>query len=147
SPGGMLDKKAGYAAGAGGDAAGGGIWANGSLTVENGCVIVGNSATGGDGGFSNVTRQWGPGGNTFGGGICIAGGVATITDSSIGIYYPLGHYGVGNTAQGGAGANVSSTGAHSASGYGGGIYVAGGTVTMNADRVVSNTAQGGMAAP
>jgi hypothetical protein len=133
--------------GAGADAAGGGIWSQGSLTVENGCVIASNSATGGDGGFSYATRQWGPGGNAFGGGICIAGGTANITNSSIGTYYPFGGFGFGNTAQGGAGANASSTGAHAASGYGGGIYVTGGTLTMNFDRVESNTAQGGNAAP
>jgi hypothetical protein len=132
--------------GAGSDAAGGGIWSNGSLTVKNGSVIAGNSATGGDGGYSYATRQWGPGGNAFGGGIYIAGGTATITDSSIGTYNPDG-YSVGNTAQGGAGANLSSNGARSASGYGGGIYVARGSLTMNADRVESNTAQGGKAAP
>jgi hypothetical protein len=132
--------------GAGSDAAGGGIWSNGSLTVENGCVIAGNSATGGDGGFSYATRQWGPGGNAFGGGIYIAGGTANITNSSIGTYNPVG-YSVGNTAQGGAGAYLNSNGARTASGYGGGIYVAGGTVSMNADSVESNTAQGGNNVP
>jgi hypothetical protein len=133
--------------GAGSDAAGGGIWSNGSLTMENGSVIAGNWATGGDGGYSYGTRQWGPGGNAFGGGICIAGGTANITNSSIGTYDSFSGRGFGNTAQGGAGANLSSNGARTASGYGSGIYVAGGTLTMNADRVESNTAQGGKAAP
>jgi hypothetical protein len=144
SPGPTTNNKTG---GAGSDAAGGAIWSNGSLTLENGCVIASNSATGGDAGFSYATRQYGPGGNAFGGGICIAGGTANITNSSIGTYYPFGGFGFGNTAQGGAGANASSNGAHSASGYGGGIYAAGGTLTMNFDRVESNTAQGGNAAP
>jgi hypothetical protein len=144
SPGATSNNKTG---GAGADAAGGGIWSNGALTVENGCVITSNSATGGDGGFSYATAQYGPGGNAFGGGICVAGGTATITDSSIGTYYAFAGYGYGNTAQGGAGANVRSNGARSASGYGGGLYVAAGTVTMNADTVASNTAQGGTPSP
>src|SRR5260370_42536188 len=85
------------------DAAGGAIWSNGSLTVENQTVIQGTSATAGAGGYNYTTQQYGPGGNAFGGGIYIAGGTANITGSTIGIYYPSGGYGIGNTAQGGNG--------------------------------------------
>jgi hypothetical protein len=123
---------------AGQDAAGGAIWSNGSLTVENQTVIRHNSATGGAGGYNYTTQQYGPGGNAFGGGIYIAGGTATITGSTIGIYYPNGGYGVGNTAQGGDG-NRSVPG----SAYGGGVYVAAGTVTMSNDTLEANQALAG----
>ncbi len=122
------------------DAAGGGIWSNGSLTVENQTVIRGNSATGGVGGYNYATQQYGPGGNAFGGGIYIAGGTANITGSTIGVYYPLGGYGIGNTAQGGNGSVPGSA-------YGGGVYVAAGTVTLSNDTLESNQALAGNELP
>jgi hypothetical protein len=125
---------------AGQDAAGGAIWSNGSLTVENQTVIRGNSATGGAGGYSYTTQQYGPGGNAFGGAIYIAGGTATITGSSIGNYYPTGGYGIGNTAQGGDGSLPGSA-------YGGGVYVAAGTVTVSNDTLEANQALAGNELP
>ena len=119
--------------GHGQDAAGGGIWSNGSLTVENGTAFQGNAATG-----SNDPASTLNGGNAFGGAICIAGGTANITDSS---------FGYGNTAKGGTGGGGNH---RDGSGYGGAIYVASGTVTLSADTVgnplgssgiSSNTAQ------
>jgi len=127
---------------AGYDAAGGGIWSSGSLTVENQSVIRSNSALGGVGGYSTAASGGGrgAGGKAFGGGICIAGGTANITNSNIGTYYPLGGYGIGNKAVGGSGYNGISNGAGAA--YGGGVYVGGGTVTLHADSIEANTAQG-----
>jgi hypothetical protein len=125
---------------AGQDAAGGAIWSNGSLTVENQTVIRANSAMGGAGGYNYTTQQYGPGGNAFGGGIYIAGGTATITGSSIGNFYPLGFYGIGNTAQGGDGSLPGSA-------YGGGVYVAAGTVTLSNDTLEANQALAGNELP
>jgi hypothetical protein len=116
--------------------AGGGIWSNGSLTVENGSVFQGNSAEGG------VTGNYSLYENAFGGAIYIAGGTANITGTFFGVY----SYG----AQG----NIALAGAAGSHAYGGAVYVAGGVVTMNADTlgkavfsggqwVVENCAQGG----
>jgi hypothetical protein len=110
----------------GANAAGGGIWSGGSLTLENSSLVQGNSAVGG-GNFAT---------NAYGGGICIAGGTASIT----------------GTAFGGAYANQAE-GNHAGSAYGGAVYVAGGTVTLSGDTVggppgpslldQQNVAQGG----
>lgn len=126
---------------AGYDAAGGGIWSSGSLTVENQTVIKANAALGGQGLLDGSGIGMTPGGRAFGGGICIAGGTANITNSNIGTYYPLADYGVGNKAEGGTGYNTSSNGGGRA--YGGGVFVGAGTVTLNADYLEANTAQGG----
>ena len=125
---------------AGQDAAGGAIWSNGSLTVENQTVIRGNSAMGGAGGYNYTTQQYGPGGNAFGAGIYIAGGTANITGSSIGNFYPLGFYGIGNTAQAGDGFLPGSA-------YGGGVYVAAGTVTLSNDTMEADQALAGTELP
>lgn len=106
-------------------AAGGGIWSEGSLTVENASVFQGNSATG-----SNVFSSYARGGNAYGGAICIAGGTASLTDTLLGLL----NLGGGNSAVGGTG-NGGGTA------YGGAVYVAAGTVTMSGDTVGSG-AQG-----
>jgi hypothetical protein len=97
-------------------AAGGGIWSDGTLTVENSTVFQGNSAFGGSGTYTT-------GGNAYGGAICIAGGTADISDSFFGSYNSASR-GKGNTAQAGGYAPYF----HSA--YGGAVYIAAGTVTM-----------------
>jgi len=135
--------------GAGQDAAGGGIWSNGSLTVENGTVLQDNTALGGDGGRTQA--ETGFGGKAFGGGIYIAGGTATISDTTLGAYTTQ----FGNKAQGGTGYNTSANGGGAA--FGGAVYIAAGTVTMSGDTVgsadyplnqeTSNLAQGGAEPP
>lgn len=110
------------------DAAGGGIWSNSSLTVEN-SLISNNRAVGGDAGIKSAGAA--PGGNAYGGGIDIAGGTANITGTTFGFYFDTGTgtvIGGGNMALGGSGANDSG-----GSAYGGAVYVAGGTVTLSAD--------------
>jgi len=101
------------------DAAGGGIWSDGSLSVENQTAIQGNSAVGVGSGVN---------GNAFGGGIYIAGGTANIVDSSLTMNFAS----VYDT-------NNNGTGQPSI-GYGGGLYVAGGTVTLTNDIVNYNEA-------
>jgi hypothetical protein len=95
------------------DAEGGGIWSNGSLTVENSSAFLGNSAS------SCVTGNYGYLGSAFGGAIYIAGGTANIMGST------FGDQNLGwdnNTANG-------------PKAYGGAVYVGGGTVTMSGDTV------------
>ena len=116
------------------DAAGGGVWSNGSLTVENATVFWGDSATGSSG-------QGPAGGNAFGGALYIAGGTANVTDS----FFGRANF-KGNTAMGGQAGAVN---VRDGSGYGGAIYVASGAVLLSGDTVGSyggslsgNTAQG-----
>jgi hypothetical protein len=153
------------ASGSRGNAAGGGIWSNGSLTLENSSLVQGNSAVAGYGGASNA----------YGGGICIAGGTANITSTQFGGLFAnkaeggTNNYNLVGSAYGGAvcvlagmvtlsgdtlGGPVGSNGAidqnmavagmagSSAHGYGfgGGLCVLGGTVTLANDVVENNTA-------
>jgi hypothetical protein len=95
----------------GGNAAGGGIWSNGSLTLENSCLVQDNSAVAGFGGASNA----------YGGGICVAAGTANITGTQFGGQYP-------NKAEGGSGYNHLA-----GSAYGGAVCVLAGTATLSGD--------------
>jgi hypothetical protein len=103
----------------------------------------------------------GSGGGASGGGLYVAdGGIVTLTNVSFG---PNGTFG-GNTARGGAGGTGGAggvvqhgtrnhptngvvipggTAGSGGAGSGGGLYVAGGTVTLNNDTVASNNAKGG----
>jgi hypothetical protein len=152
----------------GGNAAGGGIWSIGALTLENACLVQGNSAVAGYGGASNA----------YGGGICVAGGTANITSTQFGGLFPnkaeggTNNYNLAGSAYGGAvcvlagtvtlsgdslggpqgnnGAvdqNVAAAGVSAYGpnyghgyGYGGGLCVLGGTVTLTNDVVENNTA-------
>jgi hypothetical protein len=96
------------------DASGGGIWSNGSLTVENSCRFNDNSAT--------IPDYYGIRGNAFGGALCIAGGTANITDSTFGVFTYGDPLSYGNNAVG-------------LKGYGGAVYVGSGTVSMSGDTV------------
>ncbi|HVC96519.1 MAG TPA: hypothetical protein VND64_22735 [Pirellulales bacterium] len=103
-----------------GDAAGGGIWSSGALTVENQSVIQ----------FNTVVGEGN--GSGYGGGIAIVGGTADIDSTTIGYWnWALGGYdpNTGSYAPSGPGA-----------GYGGGIYVGGGTVTLTNDVIDGNSA-------
>jgi len=102
-PGGKLVGEPGY---------GGGIWSNGSLTLENGTVLEGNDARGS------------PGGSGFGGAVYIAGGTANIT----------------NTTFGGLGSNKNQVigGGTEGNAYGGALYVAAGQVILTNDTVNNN---------
>ena len=69
--------------GGGTSGSGGGIWSNGSLTLENGTLMEGNQAHGGE----FVSNTWGgpiiPAGAAYGGALYVAGGTATITNTTI----------------------------------------------------------------
>jgi len=134
----------------GAPAAGGGIWSNGSLTLENGTLLEGNNAKG-------MANSFGVGGAAFGGAVYVAGGTANITNTTFtdnNVTGGLGH-GDGN-AFGGAlyvaagqvvltTSTVNNNGAwgNESAGYGGGLYVLYGNVTLTNDTVESNTAGNG----
>ncbi len=98
-----------------GSAMGGGIWSNGSLTLENGTLVQDNRAFGSSGEESF---------DAFGGAVYIAGGSASISDTTF----------TGNTAAPGEGA-----GGPYANGFGGALYVAAGRVVMNTSTVSNNS--------
>jgi hypothetical protein len=135
----------GHVGGSGQDAAGGGVWSNGSLTLENATQILSNRAGGGNGGLGllkpSTCRNFANGGNGYGGGVYVAGGTVSFTNSTLS----------GNSAVGGvAGWEYSSPGGpttygegNGGSGFGGGLYVARGTVNVTGVLVSNNTAQGG----
>jgi hypothetical protein len=132
-------------------AAGGGIWSNGSLTVENSTIgyNVANfgswtvPAFGGGiyiaGGTADITGSTFAGnvayGSTaYGGAVYVAGGTVTLSRDTLGMLSPSGGVGVpGNSAEGSAAQPGDD-------GYGGALYVAGGSVTLTNDYVQRNTA-------
>jgi hypothetical protein len=111
----------------GNDAAGGGIWSSGSLTIQNQSWIENNMVIG--------TGT----GSGYGAGVCIAGGTANISSTTIGAD-PVSGWG-GNWALGGY---DPYTGTYApfgpGAGYGGGIYVGAGTVTLTNDVIDDNEA-------
>jgi hypothetical protein len=135
---------------AGGDAAGGAIWSSGSMTLEEGTVIQGNQALGGQGGeggeclscnLGSLLGSGGAGGGGFGGGLFQAGGSVNVANATL----------TDNTAAGGAGGDlrpdpladdqVASPGVGGI-GAGGGLYAAGGTLKLSDVTVQSNQALG-----
>jgi hypothetical protein len=121
-------------------AAGGGIYSSGTLTLQ-GCTIQNNQALGGQGASTPQGGQWG--GDGFGGGLYVAGGTASLSNVSLN----------SNTAQGGNGGDgldsfdlgrkVGSNGGNGGNGFGGGLYAAGGTVSLRNTTVTHNNAKGG----
>jgi hypothetical protein len=120
------------------DAAGGGIWSNGALTLQTGTVLKGNDAIGGNGGnayYNFDSDYWGngnpgTGGNGFGGGLCVASGTTTLHNASL----------LSNTVYEGGGGEAAYAWGRNGSGFGGGLHVAGGTVSLNSDAVEYNAA-------
>jgi hypothetical protein len=83
-----------------------------------------------------------PGGNAYGGGLYVGAGTVGLSNVTIS----------GNLAQGGAGGAASygpsvisppARGTNGGSGYGGGLYVSAGSVSVTNVSISSNTAQGG----
>jgi hypothetical protein len=144
----------GLAYGAGPAASGGAIWSDGSLALTD-VVVQQNKALGQDGRDATIG---GPlidlptnGHSGLGGGLFISGGAALLTNVTL----------TANTAQGGQGgdgATISGSGrgrekhpadkiesAHGGAGFGGGLYAAGGTITLRNTNVTNNRAVGGAA--
>ena len=133
---------------AGGNAAGGGIWSSGSVTLEGGTILQQNQALGGQGGVGGMAvngstvvyaGNGGAGGGGLGGGLCEAGGSVNVTNATL----------AGNTAAGGAGGHPYIGVAFSANagvggiGAGGGMYAAAGTLHVSSVIVQANQALGG----
>ena len=68
---------------------GGGIWSNGSLTLENGTLLEGNQARGAAGG-AELYGPYIPAGDACGGALYVAGGTANITDTTFTGNWALG---------------------------------------------------------
>jgi hypothetical protein len=126
---------------AGQDAAGGGIWSSGSLMLQGSTTLQGNSALGGIGrdaalvfvkkGYWTWSGAGGNGGNASGGAIWSSGSL-TLQGGTL----------QGNSTLGGRG-GFGSPGGTAGNGYGGALYVAGGSVTLSNDTISSNTASSG----
>jgi hypothetical protein len=127
------------------DAAGGGIWSNGTLMLESGTAVQNNYASGGAGGSAYYSTEYpgafgGNAGGGYGGGVFIAGGTAALEGAALS----------GNQAHGGnggAGGFVPFGGDDAGGGgaaFGGGVYItASSTVTLCSDAIQSNTATPG----
>ncbi len=109
-----------------GPGCGGGIWSNGSLTLENGTLLYANQAVGMP---AETISSWegggSPPGNAYGGAVYLAGGTANITSTTF----------TSNHAYGGL-----SAGGDSGDAFGGALYVAAGQVALTTTTVNSNGA-------
>jgi hypothetical protein len=146
----------GLASGSGAAADGGAIYNQGTLTLQN-TIVQNNTAQGSNGAPATFTQRnkfiaAGAGADAEGGGIWTNGTVelegGTIIGSTDVSSSPLS--GEGNKAIGGNGgyAHYSSSVVKSGAGgggFGGGLYQAGGSVTMTNATVVGNVAAGGSA--
>jgi hypothetical protein len=145
--------------GNGGSAAGGGVYvAAGSLTVT-GTTFKGDSAHGGSGaaggkagagGNGGLANGGGPGGSGGQGGYGYVealytkdGGARAIFQGHGGNGGNGGNGGTGGNGGGGASGGSGGAGGAGGSGYGGGIYIASGTVNLSAATFTQNIAQGG----
>src|SRR6516165_2444486 len=135
--------------GNGGAGSGGGLYvASGSVTLTNDTLssnyaIGGNGGAGGNNGTAMATSgvlsyDYGNGGAGSGGGLYLAGGSVTLTNNTLGSNQALGGSGGPGgfdpapfTFRGGAGGNGGA-------GLGGGMYAAGGSVTLTNDTLSSN---------
>lgn len=120
---------------------GGGIYSSGSLMLQ-GCTVQNNRALGGNGASTGNS-----GGDGLGGGLYVRGGTASLTNVRL----------YANTATGGDGANGGKVflcdiggcgtfhvnGGNGGNGLGGGMFVAGGTVSLHNTTVDANSAVGG----
>jgi uncharacterized repeat protein (TIGR01451 family) len=131
-----------------GNASGGGLYVAGGSVYLSADTFVGNQAQGGSGsfgfGFGSPGYQ---GGSGLGGGMAVASGNVTLSNDTFS----------GNIAQGGSGgaggtgflssAGAGGTGGTGGSGLGGGLYVGGGTATLQNDTFSGNNAVGGSGGP
>jgi hypothetical protein len=124
-----------------GDGSGGGMYVAGGTATLSNVTLNDNTAAGGNG---NNLVTLSNGGNGFGGGLYVAGGTIALTQVNVS----------GNTAAGGRGARswpgtgpglmrgLPSTplpATSGGSGFGGGMYVAGGTLTLTMSNLGSST--------
>jgi hypothetical protein len=118
---------------AGSAAAGGGIWSNDSLTLENSTQILNNVVLGGNGGNAyqkSTGNEGGDGGPAYGGGIAVASGTINLSGTTL----------FSNSVGGGSGGLGSGRNGFGGAGNGGGLYFAGTTAGLTGGSVQKNTA-------
>ena len=150
--------------GAGGSAFGGGIYANGTVTIDTTSQVLNNRAIGGVGGLGGAGGTviglannaggaggaGGHGGSAWGGGLYVATGTVAIQNSSrvnanratagVGGNGGLGGVALSNGVNGGAG----GAGGNGGNASGGGVWTAAGSVTIDRTaQVVGNVVFGG----
>jgi uncharacterized repeat protein (TIGR01451 family) len=130
----------------GANAYGGGLYvAGGTVTLSND-TLSGNNAQGGNGGSGGSSlifgASGGSGGAGSGGGMYVASGSVTLSNDTLGGNNAHGGNG-GNGGSGGFGGFSNGSGGSGGAGSGGGMDVAGGTVTLSNDTISSNNANGG----
>jgi hypothetical protein len=132
--------------GNGGNGFGAGIWSSGSVTSENGTVIQGNLAGGGNGGrAAQLTgAHGGNGGNGFGAGVDIAGGSANLSGTTVSGNSASGGYG-GAGVDGFDGCCVAGSGGIGGYAEGGAVYLATSSATLSGDTIENNTVYAGPA--
>ena len=119
--------------GSGSSAQGGAIYNQGTL-VLSAVSVQGNSAQG-----SDATKKGNPGSDAEGGGIW-SNGTVTLENSTV-VEDNLAVGGMGGVAR-----QQFGTPGNGGNGYGGGLYVAGGTVSIASSTISNNKAQGGTGA-
>ena len=122
---------------------GGGIISNGTLTIAD-STIRSNQAIGDDGWLDGFGQAY-IGGHAFGGGLYVSGGTATITNSTFASNTARGGNGAdGYSAKGKFGPRVVLAGGLGGTAWGGGIYAAGGSVTLTGTTITANSAAAGI---
>jgi hypothetical protein len=130
----------GLASGYGVRAQGGAVYNLGALNLQN-VTVQNNTAQG----FDGIDGSWAPsGGDAAGGGVYSAGEL-TMTACTIQNNAAIGgHGGAGASTSGGApGEGYVVPNGAGGNGFGGGLYVAGGTVTLHTTSISGNNATGG----
>ncbi|MHB1426411.1 MAG: choice-of-anchor Q domain-containing protein [Gemmataceae bacterium] len=137
--------------GGGGAASGGGLFVAGGNIILSNDTLSGNEVVGGAGGTggkATIGGTGGTGGAASGGGVYVVGGAVMLTNDTLSSNTAAG----GTGGRGGEGDQNSTSGPAVSRGgnggvggtaSGGGLYVAGGTVTLTKDNLGSNKAAGG----
>jgi hypothetical protein len=120
-----------------GNGGGGGIYMGGGTLSINSSTIADNEAIGG-----STHGFGGDAGNGYGGGLYIAGGTVSINNSTLADNQALGGAGGHGTETAGSGTVVSKA-TSAGNGYGGGLYLAGGTVSIHNSTLADNQALSG----
>ncbi len=139
----------GAAGGQGGQAAGGAVFATQTaVQINGGSVLNSNQATAGGGGTGGAAGAGGAGGNALGGGLYSQGGSVSLTSLTSNVQFNgnklnggvggAGGVGIATLLNGGAGGNGGSV-------EGGGVYDAGGNLTMNSVQAQLNLIVTGLA--
>jgi hypothetical protein len=135
----------------GGAGQGGGLYVGGSTSIVTltSSTLSENSAFGGNGGIGHSESSpfipataGGNGGAGQGGGLCVASGTVTVSNTTIS----------SNTVHGGSGGNGGNhtggrgggNGGNGGAAFGGGLYLGGGTLTVTNGTLALNTAQASM---